>query len=831
MGHFLRLLLRGDEADGRSVTTIEPEQAPSAPTDAVMSPTGLPTAAGETAGDWEPAENSTAPQLPADPPLIPAGGLASATDVLAELFSSEQVSAETADAGARADEAVDAADHETAEIHNALIEASLAIPTASENGGKTLAQGGFGASQRVELPAEAFSDSSATDAATEDSQAASRTAAAEAPRAPQRDWALEEKLASHDEWIKSDGRTGKRGDFAGAQLEGTELIGVGLRFADLHDADLRAADLLLADLRDACLIRANLEDCCLVGAKLEGANLEGAFLETAMGLVPRQIAGANLRRASLPLGFMESTPAAEFERASQVSWRYFLAILPVIFLSGLILWTTRDAQLVTDSAVIPFLHSRAAAAALPTAEFYLVLPVLLFALYLMFHFHLQRVWDAVLELPAVFPDGRSLGDRAPGLVGGLLRAHFRWIKPDASATRLVEKGISLVLAYWCVPAMLLAFWVRYLTRQDIHGTTLHALLVVIATGIATYATTKTGRPQEPWAPEPNWARHLISRLGSIHPAAVALGCGVVLLLLSAGTIAGVPRDRSRAPQYGARDIRRWASSVWWTLGFDPYADMTEASISTRPANWSGADSDVASVHGPQLKDATFRYAQAYGIFLANAHLLRANFEGAFMPGADLRGADLGQGNLRFAVLDQAQMNRVNLDRSNLEGADLARADLRGANLSHASLTGAILVDARLDGASLYSARLSSATCTRANLGRADLREAYLDGAQLEHADFRGAYLWSAKLPGANLQGAQLQGAIVIDAYLRGADLRGAEFSGTVLTGADLSGTNLDGADLRGASGLSVSQVCSAMSRRGAQLDDAMRAQVEVQCGK
>ncbi len=90
--------------------------------------------------------------------------------------------------------------------------------------------------------------------------------------------------------------------------------------------------------------------------------------------------------------------------------------------------------------MIPFLHSRAAAAALPTAESYLIVPVVLFILYLLFHFHVQRLWDSVLELPAIFPDGRTLGEREPWIVVGLLRTHFRWMNPDPTSTRLVEKG-------------------------------------------------------------------------------------------------------------------------------------------------------------------------------------------------------------------------------------------------------------------------------------------------------------------------------------------------------------------------------------------------------
>ncbi len=226
---------------------------------------------------------------------------------------------------------------------------------------------------------------------------------------------------------------------------------------------------------------------------------------------------------------------------------------------------------------------------------------------------------------------------------------------------------------------LLLFWVRYLTRQEIHGTILQALLVMVATGIAVYATTKTGRPQERWAVERKWTQRLVAKVKAINPVTVAVVCGALLMLISAGTIAGVPRDQARAPQFGAANIRRWAPSILWWLGYDPYPDLTEASISARPANWNVGDDQVASVDGARLNNAKFRYAQAYGMFLANAHLWRADFEGAFLSEADLRGADLGQSNMRFAVLDQARMYHANLDRSNLDGADLRRADLREAN--------------------------------------------------------------------------------------------------------------------------------------------------------
>jgi uncharacterized protein YjbI with pentapeptide repeats len=652
----------------------------------------------------------------------------------------------------------------------------------------------------------------------------------EPPKIDGAEWALEETLANHKEWLDSHAATGGKADLRNAQLADRELIGVGLRYADLQDANLRSADMLLADLRDACLVRANLQEACLVGVNLEGANLEGASLESAMGLLPRQLAGANLHEASLPATILEFNALIEFQRTSATAARLFATTFAVSLLSCLTIWKTKDIQLLSDSAIIPYLHSSAAAAAAPTDEIYLIAPAALLAIYLWFLYNLQRVWDTVLELPAVFPDGGVLGQRAPRIIIGLLRTHFRWMNPDAPSTRLIEKSLSVLLAYWTVPLVLLFFWARYLTLQEMHGTILQEALILIAVAAAIYCTTSTGRPAERWVAQAKPESPALARLKGLKPASVLIALFVVLSFFSIGTIAGVPHDQQRAPQYAAASIRRWAPSLLWLVGYDPYAELTEASISLRPPNWTGADDQVSEVRGARLNGTNFRYAQAYGVFLAGAHLFRANFQGAFMSEADFRSADLGQANLKFAVLDRAQMNHANLDRASLDGANLTRVDLRGANLSYSSLANAELLDARLDGVSFYGAHAEYASLVRGNLEKADMREAHLEGANLDSADLQQAYLWSSKLGGAHLQNAQLATAIFIDADLQGADLRGAHFNGTVLNGANLQDANLDGADLRGALQLAAYQVCSAKSRRGATLDDTLQTQVDAQCG-
>lgn len=645
---------------------------------------------------------------------------------------------------------------------------------------------------------------------------------------PASDWAFEEKLAAHKEWLDSRGAAGRKADFAEAKLPAIDLISVNLRYADLQGANLKGADLLLADLRDSCLVRTSLEDSCLVGANLEGANLEGATLDGAMGLLPQQLAGANLHDASLPDAIARFEARTPFAKASKIAMQFFTTMMAISAISALVIWRTKDLQLLTDSSIFPFLHTRAAAA-LPTAQIYLIAPVALFIVYLVLQFHLQSLWDAALQLPAIFPNGAEIGHDSPRIIRALLRAHFRWMNKDAPSTRIIERALGLALAYWLVPVILLLFWARYLTVQDLHGTALHALLVAISFGAALYSSTKIGRPPQLWATDAKrwqWP----SKLRNVNPMKSAVGMAVFLLFFSVGTMKGVPHSISRAPQFSPASARRWASNVLWLAGYDPYANLTEAAISIAPATWSGADSQVSEVKGARLNDTSFRYAQAYGVFLAHAHLWHSDWQGAFLSDADFRGADLGQGSLRYAVMDQARFYNANLDRADLDGADLNRADFRQANLSYSLLQNAVLIDAQFQGASLYGAQLTAASMERANFERADLRSSFMGGANLEHADLRNAYLWSAKLPNADLQNAQLDSTILIDTDLRNADLRGAQFSGTVMTGANLTGAIVDGTDMRGALLLTASQVCSTKSRNGAILNDSLASAVRDACG-
>ena len=83
---------------------------------------------------------------------------------------------------------------------------------------------------------------------------------------------------------------------------------------------------------------------------------------------------------------------------------------------------------------------------------------------------------------------------------------------EGAGALAVEKIISLLLAYGVAPAVMLLYWARYLTLQDLHGTTLQALVAAAAVGITLYVMTRVGRPQEKWALEEKPVRRFTDKL-------------------------------------------------------------------------------------------------------------------------------------------------------------------------------------------------------------------------------------------------------------------------------------------------------------------------------
>lgn len=291
---------------------------------------------------------------------------------------------------------------------------------------------------------------------------------------------LDEIVEGHREWVESHGTFGRKADLAGANFEGADLMGAELRGANLLRANLRGADLLVADLRGACLIEADLSEANLVSTNLRGASLVGANLSTATGLVARQLAGASLFGATLPESLYPFEGMAKAGAVSSV----LQVLLGATVVICLFLWAavaaTTDAELVRNApAPIPF-----AGNVMPTLMFYLVAPMLLAGVYIAFHFYLQHFWDALGELPAVFPDGRRLAESIPVSVIALAPEGLCEIESGGTPFAFLQSVFSKLLGYWMVPATLVLVWARYLAEQDWRGSLLQIFFILSAAAMS-----------------------------------------------------------------------------------------------------------------------------------------------------------------------------------------------------------------------------------------------------------------------------------------------------------------------------------------------------------
>ena len=633
-----------------------------------------------------------------------------------------------------------------------------------------------------------------------------------------------EALDQHRLWVESNGEQGIRGDFAGANLSDADLTGVNLQSADLTKVNLRGADLSMANLRGANLVEADLRETNLLGAEFSGANLMGANLYGAQGLWAGRLGGTNLFDATLPEAVGAYDGGKTIGQFTQAARRFYLLVIAICVGACAMVALTRDVRLLLDESAmvlarIPNL--------LPLQGFYMGGPLLLTVLYMRLQFLLLRLWGSMGALPAVFPDGQTPEKDGSWYLMGPIRQHLRWTRDPRSPLAMVECRLAKLLAYWAVPATVFLFWLRYLVMQDYRGTLLQVFLLTLVASAGFAMPKIVARVLRPgdWTDEstPQFVRDV----GSAFRVPVLVG--MVVFLMSLGVIRGLPADANARPDIGRGDPRRWAAAAFQALGYRPYADVTEESISTSAAK-PVTDGETGTGSGPRLNEINLRYSRGYRSQFAGARMWRANLEGSSLSEADFRAANLREAVLRGANLDRLQAAKANLVSADAEGAQLAGADFRNADLSYANLDGAKLTTANFGRATLYGVKLRNADLLRAELSHADLRDVKLDNAVLSMASMEQTDFSAAKMTGVNLTGAQAKGTIFLEADMSRADLRGASFPAAILRDAKLDGARVEGADFRGALGLEAWQVCATTGWQGAQFDADVKAAVLQSCG-
>jgi uncharacterized protein YjbI with pentapeptide repeats len=495
--------------------------------------------------------------------------------------------------------------------------------------------------------------------------------------------------------------------------------------ADFSGKDLSGADFQGADLRGVSFSGANLSGAILREANLQGANLSDA----KRGLQTEQLSGADLTGATLPEELKKLYDALKnVDNISESARKLFLTVLVACLYSWLTIATTTDVNLITNraSSALPIIQT-----SIPIVGFYGVAPLLLLCIYFYFHFYLQKLWEELGSLPAVFPDGRPLHAKInPWLLNDLVRSTLPMLNVNRPFLSHFQLWVSVLLAWWVMPVTMFLFWGRYLPRHERVGTTFHVLLLAISAtaslrlyGLA--VATLRGAQRKAF----RWKVMLKSR-GGYQATALAVTIGALFGILSWGAIMGVPSDESilgmrlllpRGDTSYVAGRLTLVPRLMALVGYSPFADLAGAEVSQKKSTWSENDYDPDSVAGARLRGANLRYALAPGAFLA----------GADLSDADLSGTDLGLANLRGA----------NLTGACLRGANLYNADLRHAFLASTGIHFSFVAGGNdaftpFPSTDLSGAQLGNANLSGAQLYGANLRGAQLDGADLTYSDFR-----------------------------------------------------------------------------------------------
>jgi uncharacterized protein YjbI with pentapeptide repeats len=469
--------------------------------------------------------------------------------------------------------------------------------------------------------------------------------------------------------------------------------------------------------------------------ELRGTDLRGQDLTQVEGLLPEHLAGADLTGAKLPDEIGKFPALDQVAAISSEARKIFIGLLAACVYSWLVIGTTTDVALIlnTASSPLPIINTP-----IPIAGFYVVGAALLAAVYCYFHFYLLRLWRTLATLPAIFSDGVALDDKTdPWLLTNLVRIEFQHLRATAPPLARLENLLSIVLAWWLVPATLLILWVRYLPAHDIGGLAWLALLIATAIffGRQTLQSARATLRREilyviPKSSHDQPQRLLVRILRDarhLRPDQLIVWLLLpffIIMALSLSALAQSPRNAAGEivvfsfgePWKSIQRVDKSLAKFLNLVGIRTYADLREVNLAERPDSWDGKD--WSKIKRVDLRDRNLAFADATSTFLANADLRGANLTGAVLWEAQLQGADLYD--------DDAKKS------AQLQGADLRHAWLQGADLTSAQLQGAYLNEAQLQGADLRDAELQGTDLRQTALWRASVH-----GAQWHYGDLTG----------------------------------------------------------------------------------------------
>ncbi|MCP4568287.1 MAG: pentapeptide repeat-containing protein, partial [FCB group bacterium] len=236
---------------------------------------------------------------------------------------------------------------------------------------------------------------------------------------------LKAMFNSHRTWLNSKEEKGKQALLCKYNLRGIDFTGFGLSRVNLTGADLTNSHFGEEDL---------------TGTVLKECILRNADLSKVKSLQGYRLAGADLSGARLPEYTNIYDGLKVIDEACRNVKRLFHVILAFCIYSWLTIANTTDIDLLTNSPSSPLPIIKVS---IPTASFFIAVSSLLVCIYIYFHLNLQRLWERLSEMPAVFPDGHALDEKAyPWLIIGLTRNYTALLRKSKRLFPHLQKNIS-----------------------------------------------------------------------------------------------------------------------------------------------------------------------------------------------------------------------------------------------------------------------------------------------------------------------------------------------------------------------------------------------------
>jgi uncharacterized protein YjbI with pentapeptide repeats len=459
---------------------------------------------------------------------------------------------------------------------------------------------------------------------------------------------------------------------------------------NLDGADFDTIDLFNVDLSNCSLVKADLSQTINLHEKnLGGSNLDGAKL-------PKDFGFNGLKTV---------------EEISVCSSKNFMSIMLLCFYCWLTICSTNNLYLLTNSSnsTLPILN-----VPLDIIGFYIAAPIILLAFYTYFHLNLKKLWSEFSELPAYFPDGKSIEQKTfSWLINDFSINYIKLVKKENLLFFRLKNLLVIILAWGVVPITIFGIWAKYLINHEMVLSSAHsiALVLCLTIGFLFFQNACRTLQVHPKTKENNPLCFECFILCNLKFISIFISLILILILASY-----VNANSSFGYSYNLNNVEIVKKPDTWVALEKQVYDLVP-----KDTNFEQKIDDILALIKPlNLQNRNLRNLKAERAFLVNVNLTNANLQDTMLAGAYLQNANLTGANFQNAVLIG-----VNFKGAILWMAKLQNADLIGANLQRADLSDSILINADLSGAALQSAYMKGA-----NLYGANLTNAGLEGADL-----------------------------------------------------------------------------------------------------